>query len=126
MVDSFSYLGVLFDEDHSWTKLVKIRGQGMQRSLDTVKRFASKLGGSPLDAIKNIYLAKTKSATTYGAGVWGMVNAALLQQMEDSFFKNRVSLPQLAPNYILHLELGLPYVIDTVRLAPLLLWHSIW
>lgn len=83
VVDSFPYLGILFDKDLSWAKLMEGRKLVMERGITAVKSFPRKLGARPLVPIKNIYQPRVKAALTYGAGVWGTVAPAPLQTIEN-------------------------------------------
>lgn len=98
----------------------------MEKSIGGIFRFTKKLCSKPLNVIKKIYKAKSLSIATYGAAVWGFSDATKLQSIEDSFLKRLICVPHSCSSYITHSELSAPYITDTIHIAPILLWHSVW
>lgn len=85
-----------------------------------------KIGTKSIEIIKKVYEAKTLSAASYGAAVWGISDISKLQLIEDGFLKNLISLPQSCSNYICHMELRVPYITDKIWIAPILMCYSVW
>ena len=64
-----------------------------------------------------IFITAAKSILFYGAQVWGFVRYEQVEKLFRFFIKKILYLPSNTPNYMLHIETGLPCLyIDTLRL----------
>ena len=66
------------------------------------------------------------SVGTYGAGTWGFANVNALELVESNFLRQLLAVPSCIPSALCHEEVGAPYLIGYLKVAPLLLWHSVW
>lgn len=57
IVDSFNYLGIIFNRKNTWLDIVFNRATVMEKSIVGIFRFTKKLGSKPLNVIKKIYKA---------------------------------------------------------------------
>lgn len=122
----FSYLGVMFDDRVNWAALIKRKVGEVSRANASIFGFASKMGQHPIAAMLKLYQAKSVAIARYGSEIWGYAPVNVLQVVENTFLKRLLSVPRGTSNYVVHEELGVPYLRDTLALCPLSFWLKCW
>lgn len=74
----------------------------------------------------NLYRSICWAKVTYGAEVWGWGEIKGLQLEENRYLRKVLKVPPSTPAYIVHEELGVPYLEDMIRLKPVLAWLKVW
>lgn len=123
--NTFSYLGINFKSKGSWAPATRSRKLALQRAIGALMNFSKKLGGRPVHELLDIYKSKCISTATYGAGIWGIADVQEIQRLENSFVRYLLALPSSTATFICHMELGLTYVTDIIKINPLLLWYKV-
>lgn len=125
-VSSFTYLGVLFDERSSWAPQFRAKKNAVIRSTSALLGFTQRLGARPFEAILSIYRSKCLAIAMYGSAIWGYKQLDGVQLAENRFLRTLLCVPQSTPTFAIHQELGLGYVTDLLRVAPLVCWLKTW
>lgn len=103
---TFSYLGVLFNQDCLWNKAIANRKILFSKACMALRCFGRRLGTNPPEVMVTIYKAKCLSIATFGAGLWGYKNCIDLQTVENEFFRYLLAIPKSTSAYVIHAELG--------------------
>lgn len=122
----FSYLGVLLDDQLNWGPQICKNRAAMERANAAVFHFASKVGKKPVGAMLKIYQAKSLAIASYGSEIWGHTDIKPLQVAENKFLKRLLSVPQSLSNLVVHEELGVQYLSDSLSLRPIVFWLKCW
>ena len=117
VVNDYKYLGVTLNFNLSFKKHLQSRLILAKNSINS----------SWLDCIHNqkitcsnkmkIFEAASQSILLYGAQVWGFMRFDEVEKLLRYFLKKMLYLPKNTPNYMLHIETGIPSLfITTLRL----------
>ncbi|KAJ1106933.1 hypothetical protein NDU88_004331 [Pleurodeles waltl] len=107
---SFSYLGVLFDNKLSWIALAVDKRQDLRKSTGAISSFAARLRSTPLKALINVYQAKCESKVLYGCDIWGYRAIRDLQIEDNQFLRRILCVPQSAPSFSVPEQPGAKYL----------------
>jgi hypothetical protein len=110
IVKSYTYLGVPFHWNGQYnlaSSEFATKGLAAQGAVFAVLR-KTKL--FDLNLSKKLYESIIKSTTLYGAGIWGLRHADILEKVQQHYYKRILNLPSCTPRYFIRLETGSPHI----------------
>ena len=115
IVNSYNYLGVIFNSNGSWNKAIDHNRQKANQSLFCLKSFIySNISFLPANTWNHIFYIKILPILIYGSEIWGLSNNSInIEKTHIKFCKYLLQVGNNAPNVAVTSELGrLPLVIN--------------
>lgn len=110
---------------NSWQPQVSTACSRLGRAARALFSFIQKDGRGTISPYLKIYRLHAVPTATHGAGAWEYHNVSPIQVEENRIGRWLLNVPPFSTTYILHSELNLEYVTDSIELTPLLLWVSV-
>lgn len=79
-----------------------------------------------IDSLITIYKAHCCAVILYGAGEWGFCDSTCRQTAENHFLRGLLAVPSSLPIILCQKELDLIPLMQLVKIAQIMLWHSVW
>lgn len=114
-VQSFSYLGILFDGLLNVKMLIEERCSKLVGCTGSIMCFGRRLGHWSPEQMVKLYNAICCSKVLYGAEVWGYSDAQRLQTEENKYLRRLLKIPHSTSSQIAHEELGMVYIKDLAQ-----------
>lgn len=106
-VRSYSYLGVIFSHNNSFTKTFEDRKQKARTAMGSILRLIGESRIENLDAITRLYNSVVVPTMMYCGSIWGIRLFENLEYIQDNFFKSLMYLQRNTPGYIIRTEFKL-------------------
>lgn len=120
--DSVRYLGVVFDNSHTWRSHINLLRQRCTKTLDLFKHISHKNWGADRQALLNLYIMLLKPKLEYGMEVVSSAAPTYLQSvyaMQNHAIRIATGAFRSSPVVSIHADSGikpLSYFIDTKQL----------
>lgn len=105
IVDSFSYLGVLFNYNNSFSNTKKMLVSNAKKAMYALLCKIDYLH-LPIDIQLELFDSLVVSVLTYSSEIWGFENINLIENVHLDFCKRILRLRKNTPNYMVYGELG--------------------
>jgi len=116
-VKEFKYLGLTFTYNMSFRKHLFEKLNQAKMAINSTWKNVFGNAVIPLSAKYKVFEATAKSIMYYAAQVWGLEAYDEVEKLLRYYLKRTFKLPSNTPNYMLHLETGLPALyVSTLHL----------
>ena len=123
-VDSYSYLGVLFNFNGSFCTTRKKLVDQAQKSLYALYRKIKNIN-IPVDLQLKLFDSLVSPVLLYASEVWGFEKLDDVEKVHLQFCKNILKIRSSTPNYMVYGELGRFPMETIIKRKIVLYWNSI-
>ena len=124
IVDSYPYLGILFNFNGSFCKARKKLNDQSKKSLYALYRKITNIS-IPIDLQLKLFDSLVSPVLLYSSEIWGFENLKDVEKVHLQYCKNILKIRNSTPNYMVYGELGrLPLEI-IVKSRIILFWNSL-
>ena len=106
IVDSYRYLGVIFDEYLNFDKCAKTLSEAAGRALGSIITKFKQYKNIGYHTFTKLYKAGVNSILDYGASVWGFGNHKYAQQVQNRAIRYFLGVHKNSPNFAIQSEMG--------------------
>ena len=124
VVDSYSYLGTLFNYNGSFNKARKHLCDQAQKSLYALYKKIRNIS-IPVDLQLKLFDSLVSPILLYASEIWGFENKDGLERVHLQFCKNILKVRGSTPNYMVYGELGRFSLDIIVKRRMVLFWNSL-
>ena len=124
IVDSYSYLGILFNYNGSFGNARKKLVEQSQKSLYALYRKIRNIN-IPIDLQLKLFDSLVSPVLLYASEVWGFESLKDMEKVHLQFCKNILKVRNSTPNYMVYGELGRLSLETTVKRKIILFWNSL-
>ena len=124
IVNSFTYLGVVFSSGGSFVPNTKTLSGKALKSMHQLLQLLREVD-TPINIAFNLFDSLVASILSYGCEVWGFMNAECTERVHKKFCKYIINVKQTTNNNALYSELGrYPLVIER-RIRIVKYWFNV-
>ena len=105
MVNTFKYLGVIFNKNGRFTDAIKDNINKARLAMYSLRR-TFKEKHIPIDCQIDIFEKIIEPILLYGAEIWGFENTTLIEEYYLKTIKQILGLRKSTPNYMIYGEIG--------------------
>lgn len=124
IIESFSYLGVLFDYNGNFTKAKSKLAEQAKKALFAVYRKIRNIS-LPVDLQLKIFDSLVQPILLYSAEVWGFENTNCIEKIHLQFCKRILSLRYSTANFMVYGEIGRYPLIIEIQCRMIMFWHKL-
>ena len=121
IVDSFSYLGVIFKYNGTFFDTKKKLVDQAQKALFYIYKIIRN-ESIPIDLQCKIFDSMIEPILLYGSEVWGFENLKIIEQTHLKFYKRVLKVRNTTPNFMVYGELGRFPLEVKIKVRMILYW----
>ena len=124
VVDSYSYLGLIFKYNGNFSEAKKKLVNQAQKSLFSIYKNIRNQA-IPIDLQLKLFDSMVEPILLYGSEVWGFENIKIIEQVHLSFCKRILKVRSSTPNYMVYAELGRFPLEIPVKIKMISFWRKL-
>ena len=105
-VQTYTYLGIVFDEHLTFSECIKTRTDAAGRALGGLISKCQKLKGLGYDSYCKLYDSLVVTVQDYGAEIWSIVNSKTAEKIHERAMRYYLGVHNLTPLPALYGEMG--------------------
>ena len=124
IVDSYSYLGILFNYNGNYLNARKRLVEQAQKAIFALRKKTSNLH-LPIDLQMKLFDALVSPVLLYSSEIWGFENKNIIEKLHIQFLKQILSIRNSTPNYMVYGESGRYPLEVNIKLRMLNFWSKL-
>jgi len=124
IVDSYSYLGLIFKYNGNFNETRKKLARQAQKSLFSIYK-SIRNQYIPIDLQLKLFDAMVEPILLYGSEIWGYENIKIIEQVHLQFCKRILKVRTTTPNFMVYGELGRFPLEIKVKMRMVSYWNKL-